>query len=351
MTFGAPVTKETDMQDQAQQISTTGNGSRKKKALKVAGAAFAVLGIAIYIYLIYKLTHISTDDAFIDGHKYTVSARVAGNVSKVYVEDNEPVEEGALLLELDPATYEVEQALALAELEAARSATLQLEAKIKAERATLELKKASSWLAESNLKRARSLRKNGTITEEKYDAAIAAGRIAAADERAAEEKLKEAETDLSTHASVIKRAEAGLRAAELRLGYTRVLAPGRGLVTRKSVEPGNWVNPGQALMAITDLDDIWITANYKETQLKKVIPGQRVRFTVDAYPGTKFTGKVESIMSGTGAVFSLFPPENATGNYVKVVQRIPLRISIDKGQMGGQVLRLGMSVEPTILIE
>jgi len=337
--------------EQAQETSSTGNGGRKKKALKVAGAAFAVLGIAISIYLIYRLTHISTDDAFIDGHKYMVSARVSGNVAEVYVDDNQMVEEGTVLLELDPATYEVDAARARADVDAARSEQLQLEAKVRAERAALELKKATSWLAENNLTRARSLRKNGTIPEEKFDAAVAAQRIAAADERAASAKLKQAETDLSTHESVIKRAEAGLRAAELRLGYTKVLAPGKGLVTRKSVEPGNWVNPGQALMALTDLEDVWITANYKETQLKKVMPGQRVSFTVDAYPGTKFTGRVESIMSGTGAAFSLFPPENATGNYVKVVQRIPLRISIDKGQGDGQILRLGMSVEPTILIE
>ena len=138
--------------------------------------------------------------------------------------------------------------------------------------------------------------------------------------------------------------------AELNLSYTKICAPSDGYITRKSVEAGNQIQPGQPLMAVVALDDIWIVANYKETQLKNVKPGQRVKIKVDTYPGRIFTGKVDSIMAGTGAVFSLFPPENALGNYVKVVQRVPVKIVLDKEANKENILRIGMSVIPTVYV-
>jgi len=127
------------------------------------------------------------------------------------------------------------------------------------------------------------------------------------------------------------------------------VAPNDGYVTRRGVEAGNYVQPGQALMAVVSLKDAWITANYKESQLTDVRPGQKVEFTVDSYPGRRFTGQVESVMAGTGAAFSMLPPENATGNYVKVIQRVPVKIAIDKGSDPEHLLRVGMSVVPVIL--
>jgi membrane fusion protein (multidrug efflux system) len=143
-----------------------------------------------------------------------------------------------------------------------------------------------------------------------------------------------------------------LKAAELNLGYTKIYAPTDGYITKRTVEIGNQIQAGQPLMAVVPLaqEDIWITANYKETQLEKVKPGQKVEIKVDTYPGKVFYGRVDSIMSGTGAVFSLFPPENATGNFVKVVQRIPVKIIPEKGADPSHLLRIGMSVVPTILI-
>jgi membrane fusion protein (multidrug efflux system) len=151
----------------------------------------------------------------------------------------------------------------------------------------------------------------------------------------------------SREAKVAQR-QAQLAEAQLHLAYTKVLAPADGYVTRKNVEPGNYLQPGQPVMAIVSLDDAWITANYKESQLTHVRPGQQVRIKVDAYPDKTFSGTVESIMAGTGAAFSLLPPENATGNYVKVVQRIPVRIALDHDSDPDQLLRVGMSVVPTI---
>jgi membrane fusion protein (multidrug efflux system) len=147
----------------------------------------------------------------------------------------------------------------------------------------------------------------------------------------------------------VAQKQGELETASLNLSYTRIVAPSDGYITRKSVELGNYIQPGQALMALVTLDDAWVTANYKESQLTHVKPGQKVEFTVDTYPGRTFKGSVESIMAGTGAAFSMLPPENATGNYVKVIQRIPVRIAIDKGSDPGHLLRVGMSVVPTIL--
>ncbi|MDO9530463.1 MAG: HlyD family secretion protein [Syntrophales bacterium] len=137
----------------------------------------------------------------------------------------------------------------------------------------------------------------------------------------------------------------------MKRSYTKIYAPSHGYVTKKSVEVGNQIQIGQPLMAVVPLDDVWVTANYKETELDKVKPGQRVEIRVDTYSGKVFEGTVQSIMAGTGAVFSLFPPENATGNYVKVVQRIPVKIVLDKGSNRDHIFRIGMSVVPTIIIK
>ena len=142
-----------------------------------------------------------------------------------------------------------------------------------------------------------------------------------------------------------------LKAQELRISYTKLYAPVSGYITNRSVEAGNQIQAGQSLMAVVPLDDIWITANYKETQLARVKPGQAVRISVDTYDGKVFTGKVDTIMAGTGSIFSLFPPENATGNYVKIVQRIPVKIIFDKETDLKHILRIGMSAVPTILTE
>jgi membrane fusion protein (multidrug efflux system) len=165
--------------------------------------------------------------------------------------------------------------------------------------------------------------------------------------------IKQTESSLPTQEAQIRQREATVKGAELNLGYTKIYAPTDGNITKRTVEIGNQIQAGQPLMAIVPLgqDDVWVTANYKETQLEKVIPGQKVEIKVDTYPGKTFHGRVNSIMAGTGAVFSLFPPENATGNFVKVVQRIPVKIVLESGEDPKHLLRIGMSVQPTILIE
>lgn len=215
------------------------------------------------------------------------------------------------------------------------------------------------------MKRAEDLFKEDLIPKEKYEKTVTSYKSSLAMVKAASEGLKFGLLSVETQKSVLKQAEAEkivllsaikqkealLEAAQLNYGYTKIYSPADGYVTKKSIELGNQIQAGQPLMAVVDLSDIHVVANYKETQLERVKPGQKVKIKVDTYPGKVFDGKVESIMAGTGAAFSLFPPENATGNYVKVVQRIPVKIVFDKGTDPEHALRVGMSVVPTILIE
>ncbi|MHB8843738.1 MAG: efflux RND transporter periplasmic adaptor subunit [Nitrospirota bacterium] len=283
------------------------NGEKKKKAFLIVGAVAAAGLLVGYFYNSYRATHVATDDAFIDGNIHTVAARVSGNVRTVAVKDNQRVEQGDLLVELDPADHR---------------------SRAEAARANLELQRATLRFAESERKRAKALYDENVNSAERYDKALSSFEIAQAQ---------------------VKLAEEQLRQAELNLGYTRVTAPAAGYITRKSVQTGNQVKDGQPLMAIVDLDNLFVIANYKETELERIRPGQAVEITVDAYPGRKLSGRVDSVMAGTGVSFSLFPAENATGNYVKIVQRIPVKIVLDPGADKDRLLRVGMSVVPTVL--
>ncbi len=354
--------------------------NNKKKIAVIIFAVVAVIGaVALYFYLGYKATHITTDDAYIDGRIHAVASKVPGTVKDIYANDNQRVKKGDILLEIDPVDYgvRVKEALsglkeeesklseAEAKIETARKRLSELRAGVDAARANLELQDANLRQAERDVKRAENLYRKEAISKERYEKTGTAYDVYLARVRSAREQLKQAEAAVEAQKAVVRQVEsasvsqksavnqkgARLDAAELSLGYTKIYAPADGYVTKRSVEKGNQVQAGQPLMAITSLGDIWVVANYKETQLKKVKPGQKARIKVDTYPGKEFRGTVDSIMAGTGSVFSLFPPENATGNFVKVVQRIPVKIVLDKNADSGHVLRVGMSVEPTVIVE
>lgn len=355
------------------------NQSRKKTAL-IVFAALAIIGaVVVYFYLQYKSTHITTDDAFIDGHIHTIAAKINGTVKKVFVEHNQLVKQGDILVEVDPIDYDVkvnEAASAVnaekakltereAGIEASKKLLAELGARLEAAKANLQLQEANFKQAEIDVRRAEGLFKKDTISKERLERIQTAYDVSKAQVKSATELLKQAEVALETQRAMVKQSEAAratqsatvkqkeatLETAKLNAGYTKVVAPIDGYVTKKSVEVGNQIQAGQPIMAVVPLSDIFVTANYKETQLEKVRPGQKVDIKVDTYPGKVFKGKVESIMAGTGAVFSLFPPENATGNFVKVVQRIPVKILFDKDTDPEHVLRMGMSVEPTVIVE
>jgi membrane fusion protein, multidrug efflux system len=299
-------------------------------------------------------THIETDNAFIESHVHSVSSRVPAMVKRVLVTDNQFVHKGDLLVELDASDYQARVRTASASLEMAKNETSGDYAQLEGARANIGLATARLEQANLDLARGQALFGKEVIPKEQLDRLQTAKRVAQMQLKEAEEAERRAQALIGMSGTGSKDARIAqkkgeLDTASLNLSYTRIVAPGDGYVTRKSVEPGNYVQPGQALMALVTLEDAWVTANYKESQLTDVRPGQKVDFTVDSYPGRTFTGYVESIMAGTGAAFSLLPPENATGNYVKVIQRIPVRIAIDKGSDPGHLLRIGMSVVPTIL--
>jgi len=332
------------------------NGSNHKKK-KIAGVVFAVLllvgAVIMFFYLSYKATHISTDDAFVDGTTYTIAPKISGTVKAVHVVDNQMVKKGDLLLEIDPADYDAKMKEAASSADSETAKVGEYQAKVKAARAQLELQEANLRQAELDIRRAETLFGKDAISKERYEKTKTSYDVTRSELKAAGEQLRQAESSIATQSSVALATKAKLKSAELNLGYTKIFAPADGLVTKKSVENGNQVQPGQPLLAVVALDDIWITANYKETQLKKIRPGQKVVIKVDTFSGETFSGKVDSVMAGTGAVFSLFPPENATGNYVKIVQRIPVKIILDKEKKDNpsQVLRVGMSVVPTVIVE
>lgn len=388
---------------------TAGAGANRRLRVKKRFilAVLLLAALAVALHHLATRNKETTDNAQVDGHVHTITPRVAGYVTEVLVQDNQMVEAGQPLLRLDPVEFAValaEERSALAALaqgvpleqdqtrfkvsgaEASRDSTAQSaqQAAMEERAAREEAASAASRLemAVLDLARMADLARNQAVAQAELDAARTAHATALAAKAAADARLEAArkgraalardvagrESDIGLaatgaaaaeiKASLVEAQKARVRQAELDLSHATVLAPVRGYVTRKSVEPGRLVARGQALMAVTPLDpgEVWITANYKETQLARVRPGQRVTFTVDAYPGHEFTGVVESLQSGTGAVFSLFPPENAAGNYVKVVQRVPVKIVPDPDQPalkgpGAPVLRLGMSVAPTIHLD
>jgi membrane fusion protein, multidrug efflux system len=357
------------------------NNKKKKLGFIILLVVILVGAVTLYFYLNYKATHISTDDAYIDGNIHTIASKVNGTVKTIYVKSNQFVKKGDLLVDLDMADYEAKVQEASSGVSAERGKFSEAETQIAVSnnrlaeisavlgtvKANLELQEANLKQAERDSRRAENLFKSETISKERYEKMVTAYSVALAQVKAAKEQVIQAEkayetqktvvkqvTALSTaQSSVIKEKEAKLNTAQLNYGYTKIYAPVDGYVTKKSVEIGNQIQAGQPLMAVVPLsvEDIYITANYKETQLEKVKPGLKVEFKVDTFPGKTFKGRIDSIQSGTGAVFSLFPAENATGNYVKVVQRIPVKIILDKDTDKEHVLRIGMSVVPTILVE
>jgi len=327
----------------------TNTSQKRKKVILVVGTIICLGIIAGWFYNNYRKIHVSTDDAFIDGNIHTIAAKINGTVKAIYVNDNQAVKKGDLLVDIDPADYDVKLREASSALGVEKAKLAEATTRIEAARANLELARANLKLAETDKNRAVKLYAEQVIPQEQYDRAMTTDAVAQAQLKAAEEQLRQAESQKVTQISTIQQKEAAEKLADLNVAYTKIYAPVDGYITKKSAQTGNQIQPGQPLMAIVSLNDIWVTANYKETEMGDIRPGQSVKIVADSYPGRTFTGKVDSIMAGTGVSFTLFPPENATGNYVKVVQRIPIKIVLDEGTDKDHVLRIGMSVIPTVL--
>lgn len=306
----------------------------------------------------------STDDAFIAGHVTSVSARVQGRVLEVFVNDNQLVRQGEVLLLIDPADYQARNDQAQAALEVAQENLHETMAQQVAAQATAEQSQAQVAAAqakadydEKEKKRYDTLLAQRVVSQEVKDNADTTARTsntvldAARKKYAADQaQVALATARIATATAQVEQARAALAQTALDLAHTKVHARVPGRVTNKAVEPGDYLQVGQAVMSIVQ-PDVWILANFKETQLTDMRPGQPVAVTVDAFPDTPLTGRVDSIQRGTGAAFSLLPPENATGNYVKVVQRVPVKIVLDQSPAEtGLLLAPGMSVVPTVRV-
>ena len=365
----------------------------------LAGSVIVGLASAGGLYWFLTRNQETTDDAFIAANVVQIAPRVAGTVQALRMDDNQRVHAGDIIVELDARNYEAAVAQAQAELEAARhteeAARRELAlteattaAQLRQAQAQVSLAEASiaqaqekvaASRAEVDLNQAEASRYGGlaatdVATKEKLDEVTAALRIAEAQLRADRQAVKVAEAELGkakaqlevantaalevaksraqrkTASANVASAEAELRAAEIDLSYTRIAAPGDGFVTNRAANPGDAVEPGQTLTSLV-VGRPWVVANFKETQLARIRPGQPVDIAVDAYPGEQLRGHVDSIQRGSGAAFSLLPPENATGNFVKVVQRVPVKIVIDDALGQEMVLGPGMSVEPTVHVD
>jgi membrane fusion protein (multidrug efflux system) len=330
-----------------------------RRALIVVVIVAVAAGIipAMHFYHYYA-THVSTDDAYVDGTVALVSSRVAGTVTNLYVEDNWTVKEGQLLLTLDPRDFEVRVDQAQAQFERAKQTVDELYQQVDAAEAGVKLAQSQLNQARIDYGRAVELKKQGVVSAEYYDQSQTALRVASANEALAKHQLAQAKAALGAEANdtdhsryerpIVQQAAAALEAAKLDLNYTRIYAPFPGIVTHKTVHAGHRVQVGEPLIAVVPLKHLYVTANYKETQLTDVRVGQKADVEADIYPGYIYQGHVDSISMGTGAAFSLLPPENATGNWVKVVQRVPVKIVFDQPIPEDKPLRLGLSVEVAI---
>ena len=335
---------------------------RRRQMLAAAAALVVALAAGVY-YFRCVLPYESTDNAFIEGNVIPMASQVPGRVAELLVTDNKAVKQGDVILRIDPRDYEASLAQARADLAAARSRVEQAkaqvnasEAKVAQAQATVVAADAENQRATDDLKRYESV-ESRAVSKSAFDLAQSQARAAGANLEAARSQARAAEADVAlstagveTASAAVQQAEARLRQAELNLSYTQVTAPEDGRVTRRVVEHGAYIQPGQALMAIVPRH-YWVIANFKEIQLTHMRVGQPVEVEVDAYPGRTLKGHVESIQSGAGARFSLFPPENATGNYIKVVQRVPVKILLDDLPGSDLALGPGMSVVPKVRVK
>jgi membrane fusion protein, multidrug efflux system len=309
-------------------------------------AVTVVTAWSAYRWLAHLRAWEKTDNAYVAGHIHQVSSRVAGTVSEVLVEENDRVEAGKVIARLDTRDFEVKRQQAQAEVSQAQAHLQQAEAQVAQARAQVAREQAQVTKAQQDLERAKALSKgsNGAISKQELDAAQAAADASQAALDVARSGLQSAEAAAAAAQAQQQVAQANLKDAELQLSYTAIVAPGAGRIGRKNLETGNRVQPGQALVALVQ-PEVWVVANFKETQLARMKPGQAVRLRMDALPGRELQGHVDSLSPASGSQFALLPPDNATGNFIKIVQRVPVKICLDpqaSGDLDGRLVP-GMS--------
>jgi membrane fusion protein (multidrug efflux system) len=338
---------------------------KPRRALLIIAVLAVIIVIAsgVAYYLVFMAPYETTDDAFIQANAADISARVSGQVERLLIDDNQRVKAGDTLLEIDDRDFQTQVALARANLVAANNRVLQARSQIVVDQAKADQQQAAVAGVQAIADRAEADRiryqtvQSSAVSRSQIDQAQAQAVSASANVEVARDQAKAAaaqvdfdRAELETAISQVGEEEADLRQAELNLSYTKVLAPRDGRVTHRTVEQGAYIEVGQALLALVP-DNVWVVANFKETQLRNIKPGQPATIRVDAYPQYRFKAKVDSLQAGSGANFSLLPPENAVGNYVKVVQRVPVKIVFDEPLPPELDIAPGMSVEPKVKVK
>jgi len=357
--------------EEKSQQTQEGNPPRKKDRVRKIGkwglwsAIVLALAAATVYYspkILYILSHESTDDAYVNCTVVPISAEVKGKVLKVFVEHNQLVKAGDPLLEIDPVDYthyakqkEVLHSTLKSEEEEIDASIEEKRKALAQAQANLEAAVEDEALALAEMGRYKNLIEKSVISRSQYDQVESKWKVARARRQAAHAAVAQAEAGietlnarLRTQKSKIREAEASYNLTKLDLRRTLVPAPISGRIAKKNVDPGKYVQTGQTLLSIVDTKDIWIVANFKEVQIEKMRIGQLVDIKVDSYPGLIFKGHIDSFQAGTGSVFTLLPPENATGNFVKVVQRLPVKIIIDSPPDPAHPLWPGLSVVPYV---
>ncbi|HZR20293.1 MAG TPA: HlyD family secretion protein [Verrucomicrobiae bacterium] len=310
----------------------------------------AIIGYFGVRYWCYANSWVGTDNAYLIGHIHSVSSRVAGTVKEVLVDENQEVASGTVLAQLDASDFEVRRRQAAAQLAQATAQVQESQARIAQAVAQIDREQARATKANQDLQRATSLfgTGSGAISRQELDLARAESDAAEAALKAARSALDSTTASASAAHAQEKLAQAGLEDADLQLSYTQIMAPATGRIGKKNLETGNRVQPGQALLALVQ-PELWVTANFKETQLAHLRPGQAVRIKADAFPGRSFRGTVEGVSPASGAQFALLPPDNATGNFTKIVQRVPVKILLDSASLGD--LRASLVAGMSVVVE
>ena len=358
--------EQKEVQAEQQESSDDGEDNRpsyKKKRVIVPSITAVLFFLAGIYFMVHSIHFQSTDDAFVEGHIVSVAPRVSGPVVEMLIDDNKPVKKGDLLIVIDPNDYEAKLAQSKAKLAEAK-ATLNISEKditkseSGLEESSHDIASTTSKLdfAKKDFKRYSQMYKEGIASKQDYDASKTALTVATSNHNSAIEKQKAAKAMLDSAKAKkeatladIQKLEAEVKTDELNLSYTKIYAPQDGLITNRTVELGNYLQTAQPMFAIVP-KKVWVVANFKETQLTNMKAGQPVLIKIDTYPGKKFKGRVDSIQRATGAKASLFPPENAVGSYVKIVQRVPVKIVFEEDISKYNIVP-GMSVVPEVKVK
>ncbi len=356
-----------DMTRDLDQRNTRAAAGKPRDLKRFIGLGLGALAIVAMVaggidYWLKTRNFESTDDASIDAYTTQMAPRIAGQVTKLLFTDNQHVTAGQTLVLIDPRDYQAKLDQARAQQASAEATVQQAQAQVVVQQANVDQAAANVRVSEADLLQARQdydrfqkINPNA-VSRQQIEATTATFHSAEAKRDAnrqmvggAQAQVRSAQAQVLAAQASLKQAEANVQAAELQMSYCTMTAPVAGIVTHRTVDTGNYVNPGQALFALVQ-DDRWVTANFKETQLADIRPGQTVDLSIDAVPSVTFHGKVDSFQAGTGAAFSVLPAENATGNYVKIVQRVPVKIVFDDPRAKDYPLSPGMSVIPYVRV-